>query len=248
MKQTTVLKTMLLLAPVWWSCMAIAQVEPAAADLLAKARQAHGGDALEAMATYREAGSVTVYGPAGEPVAQLRGVTLVDLAAGAYRDEVYAGEDLVTISQVTPAGAWTWTPDTGPLRAPPAQAEALRSALDRGLFGLRFGAERDAATVRGHEAWDDLEGTAVDVTTEGVDTTYLFAEDGRMLAQRYTTPQLGEVTVLFSDPRRQNEVLVPFTVTYEVGGSTFLKTEFEDIEPNLDLPDDAFEPPGDASF
>ncbi len=248
MTQTWVQRTCLLLAPLWLSCWAVGQVQPETAVLLENARQAHGGPALESLTRYREEGWVTVFGPAGEPVAQFRGVTLVDLDAGAYRDEIYAGDTLVTISQVTPDGAWTWTPDTGLLRAPSSQAEALRSALYRGLFGLRLGAEREAAETLGPQTWAGREGTAVQVQTEGVDTTYLLGDDGRMLGQRYVSPQQGEITVLFDDDRLRHDVLVPFDVTYVAAGSRFLRTELETVEPNADLPADAFEPPGDVDF
>ena len=242
------MRTFALLALSWLTCTALAQVEPEAADLLVQARQAHGGDALQELTTYREMVVVTVFGPSGEPVAQLPGVTLVDLAAGAYRDELYAGEELVTISQVTPEGAWTWTPDTGTLRAPPTQEEELRNAFYRGLFGLRFGAERDAAEAMGPQTWREVEGTAVRVTTQGVDTTYLLDDDGRMAAQRYVSPQLGEVTVVFGDVRDRGGVLVPFTAEYFVEAGPMLRTDAQEVEPNPELPADAFEPPADAPF
>lgn len=248
MMRNLVLKTMLMLAPLWLSGGAIGQVEPEAAELLQRAQQVHGGHALLDMTSYREEGSVTLFGPAGEPVAQLRGVTLLDLESASYRDELYSGDELMTISQVTPAGAWTWTPNTGLLRAPDSQAEILRSGLYRGLFGLRFGSEREAADSLGLQTWGSREGTAVRLTTQDVDTIYLLDEDGRMLAQRYASPQLGEVTVFYTDYRQRDDVLVPFTVEYEAAGQAFLKTDLDTIEPNLDLPAEAFEPPGDAEF
>lgn len=245
---TRAIRRIFLLAPLWLACAAIAQVEPEAATRLEGARQAHGGEALQNLETYREVGVVTIYGPAGEPVAQLRGVTLAELEGEAYRDELYAGNELTTISQVTSEGAWTWTPDTGVLRVPPAQAEELRSALYRGLFGMRFGGERDAAEVLGTQSWRNVEGTAVRVTTHGVETTYLLSEDGHMLAQRYSSPQLGELTVLFDDFRERRGVRVPFVVQYYAGDTVILQTEMQEIEPNVVLPADAFEAPADAEF
>lgn len=246
MLRSTAIRSMLLVALSWPTCTALAQVEPGAAELLLQARQAHGGEALQRLATYREEVVVTIFGPAAEPVAQLPGTTVVDFAAFAYRDELFAGEDLVTISQVTPEGAWTWTPDTGTLRAPPTQEEELRNAFYRGLFGLRFGAERDAAEAMGPQTWRDVDGTAVRVTTEGVDTTYLLSEDGRMLAQRYASPQLGDVTVVFGDYRERDGVLIPFTAEYFGEAGPMLRTDAQEVEPDPELPADAFAAPADA--
>lgn len=240
------IETILMIVPLWLACAATAQVAPEAADLLQSALEAHGGEALHELATYREAGQVTVFGPAGEPVAQLTGVSLVDLASGVYRDELYAGDMAITISQITPDGAWTWTADTGVLRAPPTQVEQLRSAFYRGLFGLRFGADRDAAALLGQQTWRDVEGTAVRVTTRGVDTTYLLSDDSRMLAQRYDSPQLGAVTVVYSDYREHNGLPIPYRAEYYAQDRPILRSDLDEAEPSAELPAGAFDRPEDG--
>lgn len=233
---------LLLLAP-----RVFAQDEITAAGLLEAAQEAHGGVALRDMATYRESGVVTVFGPSEEAVAQVLGVTLVDFDVLGYRDEVWSGQALVVISQTTPDGTVTWTPDTGALRLPSTQAEELRSSFYRGLFGLRWEDEWESAELLGEDALEGAEGYAVRVTTEGVETTYLLADDGRLLAQRYTSPSQGEVTVVYGDLRTVDGVSIPYVSDYVVEGRRFLRLELLDAQPNAELAPDAFQLPDDAS-
>lgn len=226
--------------------LGFAQDEVAATRLLEAAQQAHGGDALRDMATYRERGVVTVYGPTEEAVAQVLGVTVVSFDALGYRDEVWNGEALVVISQTTPDGPVTWTPDTGALRLPSTQAEELRSSFYRGLFGLRWD-ERESAELLGEDGVDGVEGHAVHVTTAGVETTYVLADDGRLLAQRYASPSQGEVTVVYGDLRTVDGVVIPFVADFFVEGRRFLGMELLDAQPNVELAPDAFQLPSDAA-
>ena len=224
----------------------VAQDQATAAGLLEAAQEAHGGEALRDMTTYRERGVVTVYGPSEEPVAQVLGVTLVDFDAPGYRDEVWSGEALLVVSQITPDGTVTWTPDTGALRLPSAQAEELRSSFYRGLFGLRWD-ERASAELLGEAGFEGAEGHAVRVTTDGVETTYLLADDGRLLAQRYASPSQGEVTVVYGDLRTVDGVAIPFLSDYFTEGRRFLRVELQDAQPNAELAPDAFQLPDDAA-
>jgi hypothetical protein len=133
-----------------------------------------------------------------------------------------------------------WTPDTGALAVPAAQAKDLHGSLYRGWLGLRHGSDRDTATLDGSARWRGIEGQVVHVRTRGVDTTYLFANDGRMLAQRYTSGTSGDITVVYHDFRTVEEALIPFRRDFYSNDQLFLALELQTAALNVAFDDDAF--------
>lgn len=85
------------------STLALAQVTPDAAQALEKMRQAHGGQALANLRTYREVATLTTFsGPQAEHT--LTVVSYADFSSQRLRVEYRDGAKLLQVLQVSPAG------------------------------------------------------------------------------------------------------------------------------------------------
>ena len=240
----------LLAAVLAFGALGVAAAQQDARSLVTSVAETHGVAALADTDGYRSDANVTLFGPTGEPVAQVRQVTLVDLSGAEprFRENLYLGDALASATQFDADGAWTWTPDTGTIDLPAAQEAELRDALDRGLLGLRYGDDSvDRAETVGEATFAGATGTAVDVEIRGTEGTLLIAEDGTLAGEAYSSSQLGEVTVAYGDLRDVDGVLLPFSSEAHANGQPVLRTESETIELGVAFDDDAFAPPeGDA--
>ena len=225
--------------------VALAQVEPEAAEWLERAREAHGGDALAAVETMRETVLVTYYGPDGQPVAEISGVVTIDFAGERIRLDLYSGDELILVQQVTPERNATWSAQSGTINLPAAQAKELTDNLSLSYYGLRLGSEgRESAQVTGEATFGEVTGQTVEVTTGGKTTTYLFDESGRMLAERYFSPTLGaESTTIYENFQEVDGLVLPTVSSQFVGDVPFATSETQEIEVNVELTDEDFELP-----
>ena len=215
-------------------------VAPQASELLEKARLAHGGSALENLKFYRETTDVTYYAPNGNPAIQITALTTADFAGERLRLEVYQGETLLEIDQVTPADAWSWTKQSGTIKLPNIQARLLRESLYQGWYGLRFGGNRDAATVDGAQGFADQKGQAVTATTRGVKAAYLFDLSGLLIAEKSQIPQVGEIVTVYSAYRTVDGVQIPFQGIGYVGTKKFFQASVKTALINPALSDADF--------
>jgi hypothetical protein len=224
---------------------AVAQVEPEAAEWLERAREAHGGEALASVESLRETVLITFFGPDGQPAAEFTGVATVDFTGNRLRIELYDGDDLLLIQQVTPERNAAWSQESGTINLPAAQARELIDTLATSYYGLRLGGEgREAAQVVGEATFGEVTGQAVEVTTGGKTTTYLLAGDGTMLAERYFSPTLNaEATTLYEDLRAADGLILPFASHQFIGDAPFVSSETQEVEVNAELTDDDFELP-----
>lgn len=238
--------------------LALGAAATAQSDADAHVRSAADRHATELLAStpgYRSEATATVFGPNEQPVAELRQVTMLDLSGAEprLREELWTGDTLASVTQLDPDDAWTWTPDTGAVRLPPAQDTELRDSLKRGLLGLRYGADAIAAdTVNDAfadvDAVADLDGVAVRTEIENATGTMLLADDGTLLAERYSSSQLGEVTVRYDDLREVSGVLLPFASELFANGVLVMRTETHELDLDVAFDDDAFALPEGADL
>ncbi|MBS3967576.1 MAG: hypothetical protein KGZ60_10025 [Truepera sp.] len=218
-----------------------AGVDPQAAVLLERAREAHGGEALRTLRTLRDVSVLTFLDPVGQPVGEMRAVSLIDLENGRLRVAFSEGDELTFIQQLKPDEGFTWTPQTGVLNLPAAQRRGLRQTFYLSYYGLRFGGEnREAAELLSETTFLGMTGKAVRVTTNGFTTIYLFDADGRLLAESFWSDQLGEVNVVYEDYREVGELVLPFRLRQYVGEMLLAKIEVQALEPNVEITDADF--------
>jgi hypothetical protein len=222
-----------------WLSFAAAQVEFLASELLAQARQYHGGDAFDEVKSLRGLNTVVFYDTAGQEQLRIEIETLVDVQQGRIRFASVVpalGESVFHIMQYAPGASFEWTPRTGTVALTQQSAEALRMALYTGLFNLKYrDAERERASYDGRLTVAGVEGRAVSVVTQGVPVTLLLDEAGRVLAEKVRDPQFGEFWTVYDDYRQIAGLLLPWTAWYYQGETAFgrvLTTRF-DVNPVL---------------
>jgi hypothetical protein len=223
-----------------------AAVAPEAADLLEKAKTAHGGAAWDSLKTYEETGDATYFDEKGNPQITLRLVQRIDFANERLRVEAYQATNLVLVQQYDPKGSSAWNLQSGTIKLPKAEAESLRESFFTGVPNLRFGKNRDAATVAKSQTWLNLSGNAVNVTTKGVKAEYLLSADGVVLAERSSIAQVGSVIYAYSDIRDVNGLKLPFeTKAYaeEAKNLLFFQVKTSEIKINRAFTDKDFEMP-----
>lgn len=228
----------LLLAALLLTAIGAAQVQPEAVELFERARAAHGGEALEGLSSYREEGMLIAYDTDGLPAQETPVRTLLDLDGRRVRMEVLQGGEVALVQQVTPSSAFAWSAQAGEIPLTDEQADELRLTLDLGVYGIRRGVEdAQRAVVLGDRTFEGATGTAVEVTRDGRTVTFLFGDDGRLLADRYVTAQLGEVTNLYRGFETTDGVLLPTGYDSYAMGGKLLGLRVESLEANPSLAD-----------
>lgn len=223
------------------STVGLAQVEPAAADYLERALEAHGGEALQQLTTYQDEGVLINYDPAGAVFSEVPYRTVIDLAGPSLRMEMLAEGMVVVLQQVTPEGGFAYMVPNGEVPLTEEQVEELRMSVDAGFFGLRHGAAgAESARYLGEQTWDETSGHAVEVVRNGNAITYLLGADGRLLADRYSTAQLGETTNFYTELREVDGVLVPVAYESHALGMKVLGSRAHEVALGEPLPEDAF--------
>jgi hypothetical protein len=239
------MKKILLFACVLLFTSALAQtsIAPKAADLLEKAKVAHGGDALESMTTYRDVGTYTVY-QNGVLAGELEATQVVDFEGERIRIELKAGDTVAQIIQATRDEAWTWTKASGVVNMPEADAKTIFDGLNQGLFGLRSGAQnRDSVKLEGVvNLGNGLSGEALTVVTNGAEANYVFDQSGTWIGGKITN-EGQEVVTLLGDYKVQDGVKVPFSSKTTTAGKPFVDILLSAVEINPDLSDEDFAQP-----
>lgn len=218
-----------------------AGVDPQAAALLERAREAHGGEVLRTLRTLRDVSLLTFVDPVGQPVGEMLAVTLVDLENQRLRVTLFEGDEPTLIQQIKPDEGFTWTPQTGVLSLPAAQRRELRHTFYLSYYGLRFGGEnREEAEFLGETTLLGVTGTAVRVTTNSFTAFYLFDADGRLLAESFWSERLGEVNLVYEDYREVGELVLPFRARQYLGETLLGIIEVQSLEPNIEITDADF--------
>lgn len=226
-----------------WACLAIAtaQVDPQARALFDRALAAHGGESLEGMATYREEGTLITYDPSGTAVQETPYRTIIDFDAGTSRTEVVQDGAVTMVQQVTPDAGFAWSPEVGAMPLNEAQEEELRLSFALGTYGVRRGLhDVDSARALGRRTIAGVQGRGVEVTRDGRTVTFLFDDDGRLLADRYAAAQVGDVTNVYRAYETVEGVLLPVHIESHAMGGRFLATRVDSLEVDPTLADHSF--------
>jgi hypothetical protein len=214
-------------------------VTPEATVLLEKAKNAHGGIALDAIKTYEE---TDVLIPT-ESATTLK--YKINFANECIRLEVSSQKKLQRIQQFCTGIGSIWTQDTGTVVASKAESDNLRIGLYIGATGMKFGLERDAASTTGKGKIGDLQGDLVTVTTKGFKTSILLDTNGVLLAEQIIDPEFGTQTLTYSDLRNVDGIILPFTIKSHFDNSMIEDSEFQasDIKINPKFTEKDFEMP-----
>ncbi|GIW27609.1 MAG: hypothetical protein KatS3mg070_0972 [Meiothermus sp.] len=224
------------------STLALAQVAPDAAQVLEKMRQAHGGQALANLRTYREVATLTTFsGPQAEH--RLTVVSYVDFLSQRLRVEYRDGANLIQVLQVSPAGGQSWSAISGRKALESTLTKELRNGLYQTWYGLRLGGNgREMARLEGRRTFGDVTGQAVVVRTQGSQTTYLFNAQHQLVAERYQNSQ-GQLTVLYSDLRLVSGIRIPFRARLYADGDLFAEVAVQEARVNPTLGPETFKLP-----
>ena len=230
-------------ALVFTSALAQSGIAPKAADLLEKAKAAHGGAALEKLMTYRDVGTYTVY-QNGALAGELQATQVIDFAGERVRIELKVGDSVAQILQTTPQDAWSWTSASGTVKLPATQAKPIRDGLYQALFGLRLGGKnRDSATADGLvDFGDGIKGESVSVVTKGASAKYVFDETGTWIGGKDIS-EGQELLSAQSDFRVQDGIKIPFISKTTIAGQPYIDVQLSKVEINPTLSDSDFAAP-----
>jgi hypothetical protein len=225
------------------SALAQSGIAPKAADLLEKAKIAHGGELLQSMTSYRDVGTYTVY-QNGVVAGKLEATQIVDLAGERIRVELKAGDALVQVIQASSEESWTWTQAAGVVNMSEADAKTIFDGLNQGLFGLRSGGtNRDSAKLEGVvNLGNGQSGEALTVFTNGAEANYVFDQTGLWIGGK-TTSEGQEVVTVLGNYKVQDGIKVPFSSKTTTAGKPFIDVDLSKVEVNPDLSDDDFTQP-----
>lgn len=224
------------------SALALAQVAPDAAQVLEKMRQAHGGQALANLRTYREVATLTTFsGPQAEHT--LTVVSYADFSSQRLRVEYRDGSKLIQVLQVSPARGQSWSVVSGRKALEPTLTKELRNGLYQTWYGLRLGGSgREMARLEGRRTFGDVTGQVVVVRTQGSQTSYLFNAQYQLVAERYQNSQ-GQLTVLYSDLRWVSGIRIPFRARIYADGVLFAEVAVKEARVNPTLGPETFKLP-----
>ncbi len=221
---------------------ALAQVDDAAAEALTCAAAVLGPDG-GVLETVVERGSITYFGPGGQPAAQFDYVSTTDLVGERVRLELYLGDDLAVVQQSAAGAAFTFTPQAGVLELPASERAAFEEGFVVGFYGVAIGTDRDSATFGGAQELEGAAGDRIDLVTRGVAHSILLDADCRLAAEVTTNAQIGELVTRYGAYRDVDGWDLPARAEVFVGGAPFAQTEAAETRVNVALDDDAFARP-----
>lgn len=220
--------------------LAVAQISPEAAQLLERGRTVLGGPALANLKTYREVTTNIYYTPDGKEESRIVTLLLVDFTNNRVRLEIYDPQSVnspspipLALQQYSPQESFFWSRETSLRPLPANQRELLRSSLYTGWLGLKYGSSnRERASVS-QGSLRNQSGRLLTVSTQGWVSTYLFATDGLLLAERLNIPGVGESITFFSNYQTVQGVRLPQKWENYVDGVLAARGELMEVEINL---------------
>jgi hypothetical protein len=224
-----------------------AAAETKARDLLARALAAKGGEArLKQIRTVQ--GTATMRVSSGETASDVNVTMWIE-----YPDKFRVDIDSPggKIVQVLASGqSWFLDPKSGTtMTGNPAE---LRASVDRDVLRMLLRAAAGSVTVRaaGRETIDGRPVDALDCALPtGPVRLLIDPSSGLVVAERYTVHLPGgvvEAEERYSDYRKVEGVMVPFTTALGRGGSTVAERKLKTVAFNVTLPSDIFVKPTPA--
>jgi zinc protease len=216
--------------------------------LLAKARQAHGGAAVEGVIQYNLKGEMTISTPQGEM--SMSADSTVDLATGKRIAKMVAPMGEITQGY---DGSVAWMAMGGQVReAPASQSQAARqAALRENMLVLqRFDKDGYQVQALGTEKLNgkEVEAVLVNHAAESVSVRFFLDPATGLIAGRSYVGSMGgppaELTEVYSDYRDVSGVKLPFAVEItRQGGQRTSSSKVAEITLNPGVPESAFAKP-----
>lgn len=225
-----------------------------ASELLRRAIEANGGQALRELRTGVTRAVLVVLGEDGEPALAIPSTTTLDFARDRLRLEYYDAEGALDSVQVLgEQGAFAYTPQSGTVPLPRGEARTLRDALGTGIAALLRG-ERAGWQVRnlGHQEWAPLDeermlaGTVLELSNGEFRNRFLLNGAGEVIAERSEVPDIGDTITYYHEVRVNAGVREPvIAVLLLPNGVPIMVVQIVESELNIELPEDAFALPED---
>ena len=237
------------------SGMAGENVPANVAPVLERAIQAHGGDALEKLKTYRESYEMTAT-VLGIGVYNVRANAVVDFDAQQGRLEFFRNGTKESIYEATPKGARLWTPKDGtrkiniPRR--PEDDYLLVTPMKSSVLGLlAMGKVAEKLEFKPQLNLQGRKGVGIKRQGDGYEITYLFAPDGTISAENSIYPGANpnekfEVTLLYTKYQTVNGIKFPVSadvISSAIPGIARANLQVRNVEVNPTLERDAFKMP-----
>lgn len=184
--------------------------QDSALQIFERAKAAHGGAAIEALQTYSDTGSLSLYQNA-QLVGKFGYGQKYDFKTMTVRIEVSLEGQLLVVQQVSKDAAWQWAPQSGVVNLPDAQAKPLRESFYQGLFALkaRASALTDLKSDGLVKLSDTVSGAGISFKFNGVDNSYVVGNDGVVLGSKAIVDGATVIT-LQSDHRVIGGIKLPF--------------------------------------
>lgn len=207
--------------------------QDSAAQIFERAKAAHGGAAIEGLQTYSDTGTLSLYQNA-QLVGKFGYVQKYDFKTLTARIEVSLEGQIAVIQQVSKDAAWQWTPQSGVVSLPDAQAKPLRESFYQGFFALK--AKASALTDLKSDGLvklsDTVSGAGISFKLNGVDNNFVIGNDGVILGGKTVSDGTTLIT-LQGDNRTVSGIKLPFSVKVSSGGqpTTELESTAAQINP-----------------
>ena len=239
------------------SCAVWAQttLAPNVEAALESAITAHGSEALTSLRTYTEDATVNAT-VVGINVYNLRFRTTVDFPGRRGRIEISQDGTVQTIYQVTPQGAWSWSPKTGKkLETPPAKPSApftFSTPIKAGLLGLLAVGKVENEILSASDSLEinGVRGRAIRREGKGYQVAFVFGKDSLMSVERTVlTNDKGEkteFTLLYDTYKTVNGVKIPVGAGLQASqmpGVAVARFTITAVAVNPTLPPSAFAEP-----
>jgi hypothetical protein len=225
---------LLLVGAIFSSCAPMAKQDGTSPQaLFEKAKAAHGGAALEEIKTYKDNGTLDIF-QNGQLAAKAEYVQKYDFTTSVGRIEVSLNGKLAAVQQVSKTDAWQWTPQSGVVKLPTAQAQLLKDGLNQWPFSLRAKAsDLTEAKYDGRvELAKGISGDSITFRLNGALNNLVIADNGVALGGKLTEEGVTAIS-LYGDVRVVNGVKLPFSIKVSSGGqpATNLQTVAATVNP-----------------
>ncbi len=217
--------------------------QDSAAQIFERAKAAHGGAAIETMQTYSDTGSLSLYQNA-QLVGKFGYTQKYDFLTMTARIEVSLEGQLVLIQQVSKAAAWQWSPQSGVVSLPDAQAKPIRDSFYQGFFALK--AKASALTDLKSDGLvklsDTVSGAGISFKLNGADNSFVIGNDGVILGGKAVVDGVTIIT-LQSDNRVVSGIKLSFLSKSSSGGQPVTEVETSAAQVNPAFTDADFAQP-----
>ena len=199
--------------------------QDSAAQIFERAKAAHGGASIEALQTYSDMGVLSFYQNA-QLVGKFGYVQKYDFKSLTARIEISLEGQPAVIQQVSKDAAWQWTPQSGVVSLPDAQAKPLRDSFYQGFFALRAKASEltDLKSDGLVKLSDAVSGASISFKLNGVSNNFVVGNDGVILGGK-TVAEGMTIISLQGDNRVVSGLKLPFSVKASSDGKPVTELE-----------------------